>query len=296
MRSKSYTTLLCGLTSAVLLSAFGPSAAQEWVEEEEEEVFLLYTKEGAFSTRPPENEEQTRAGHKLYEQKCVWCHGLTGKGDGPVALGMGERGNPKPTDLTNGKYKVRTTPSGQLPTDEDIFAILTRGMPGTSMLAWSGLSEQQRWQLVYYLKSLSPHLQGSEREPITIGQAVPRSYESLAKGRWLYMDSGCAKCHGSSGRGDGYSAPIIKDSRGLPLQVTDLTSGDNYRGGHSTRDIYRTLVTGFGGSAMPSYEGALTEEQLWHLANYVRALSVNDGELFNLRHMWIDVSEPDVLY
>ena len=47
---------------------------------------------------------------------------------------------------------------------------------------------------------------------------------------------------------------------------------------------------------MASDEWALPEEQLWHLANYVRALSVNDGELFNLRHMWIDVSEPDVLY
>lgn len=246
---------------------------------------FTYEQVTAYAPRPAEGTEQIAAGKRLYEQKCVWCHGLSGKGDGPAALGMGERGNPKPRNLVQANYKIRSTPAGQLPTDADIFAVLTRGMPGTSMVAFSGLSEEERWQLVYYVKTFSSRFASEERTPIEIGPAVPPTYESLGKGRWLFANMGCVPCHGAQGRGDGVTAQTIVDAKGRPLQPRNLHHGANYRGGDSPRDIYRTLTTGLGG-VMPSFQAVLSDEQRWHLANYVHALSQQAPELVTLRQAW----------
>ncbi|MEE9201851.1 MAG: ethylbenzene dehydrogenase-related protein, partial [Dehalococcoidia bacterium] len=47
----------------------------------------------------------------------------------------------------------------------------------------------------------------------------------------------------------------------------------NFRGGSSARDIYRTFTTGLNGTPMPSYVDSTTEEERWHLANFVRSIS-----------------------
>lgn len=244
-----------------------------------------YSQESAFAPRPPEDDTNIKEGRRLYQQKCVWCHGISGRGDGPAALGMGERGNPKPRDLTEGNYKIRSTPAGELPTDADMFAVLTRGMPGTSMVAWGGLSEEQRWQLVYYLKTFSDRFENEERTPIAIGEEIPATYESLAKGRWVFANMGCVPCHGAAGRGDGITSKSLMDSKGRPMRPRDLNHGDNYRGGNSARDIYRSLTTGLGG-VMPPYQAVLSKEQRWHLANYVHALSIGAPEVVTLRQAW----------
>jgi mono/diheme cytochrome c family protein len=44
------------------------------------------------------------------------------------------------------------------------------------------------------------------------------------------------------------------------------------KGGSSPEDVYRTFMTGLEGSPMPSYEGAMTEEEAWELVAYVRGL------------------------
>ena len=46
---------------------------------------------------------------------------------------------PRPRDFTSGKFKIRTTPSGALPTDDDLRHIIREGMPYTSMPAWRQL-------------------------------------------------------------------------------------------------------------------------------------------------------------
>jgi len=46
-----------------------------------------------------------------------------------------------------------------------------------------------------------------------------------------------------------------------------------------------------GGSAMPSFDESMDDEQLWHLTNYMHALSVDDPTLFNLRSFWFDRSD-----
>src|SRR6185436_11374869 len=57
-------------------------------------------------------EQQKASGKALYEKYCLQCHGDKGDGQGPAALHL----RPMPRDFTRGKFKVRTTPNGSLPT------------------------------------------------------------------------------------------------------------------------------------------------------------------------------------
>src|SRR3989304_4316391 len=62
----------------------------------------------------------------MYEKKGALCHGDKGDGKGAAADLL----VPKPRDFTTGVYKIRTTAS-KAPTDQDLFKIITDGMPGT---------------------------------------------------------------------------------------------------------------------------------------------------------------------
>src|SRR2546422_6916530 len=60
--------------------------------------------------------QDTTKGKVVYEKWCAGCHGDTGAGDGPAAAYM----LPRPRNFTGAVYKIRTTASGQLPTDADL--------------------------------------------------------------------------------------------------------------------------------------------------------------------------------
>ncbi|MEE9608691.1 MAG: cytochrome c, partial [Myxococcota bacterium] len=96
--------------------------------------------------------EDLAAGKALYEELCSQCHGEKGDAQGVLANLL----DPRPRDFRRGIYKIRRTPQGELPTDEDLVRIVGNGMPGTSMPAWRGLlSDAQIWQLVDYIKNFS---------------------------------------------------------------------------------------------------------------------------------------------
>lgn len=207
-------------------------------------------------------------GEALYARKCAVCHGETGKGDGPAEFVL----FPKPRDLTSGRFKIRSTPT--LPTDQDLFRVITRGIPGTAMPAWELLTEAERWDLVAYVKRLSPVFgERAAGPPLTI-PPPPRPTRALSKlGERFYADAGCVECHGPSGRGDGTSAPTLTDDWGHPIVPYDFTIPGRMKAGSTARDIYRTLLNGIGGTPMPSYEDSLSEEEMWGLAYYVLSLA-----------------------
>src|SRR6185503_13433947 len=60
-------------------------------------------------------------GKRVYVARCAPCHGERGDGKGPVAPYL----TPDPRDFTAGVYKVRTTESGQPPTDDDLFRVVS---------------------------------------------------------------------------------------------------------------------------------------------------------------------------
>jgi len=87
--------------------------------------------------------EALAAARAIYLDKCANCHGQTGKGDGPDAASY----YPSPASLADSKRMNART-------DGEIFYQITQGrkpMPSFQ----KRLTEQQRWQLVLYIRSLS---------------------------------------------------------------------------------------------------------------------------------------------
>jgi DMSO reductase family type II enzyme heme b subunit len=220
-------------------------------------------------------------GQVTYDRWCAGCHGVDGTGNGPASGYM----LPRPRDFTQALYNIRTTASGALPTDEDILAIIDRGMPGTTMPGWEDLlSSNEREALVQYLKSFSRFFTPDEvPEPLEFSRATRSNADVIAEGERLFRElADCAACHGNEGRGDGESAPTLTDDeRDLPIRVADLTENWLFNGGGEVEDIYRRLLTGLDGTPMPSLAdvitaGVITDEQLWAVAHYVRSLSPDD--------------------
>ncbi len=219
-------------------------------------------------------EEQRAAGKLVYDKYCGQCHGDTGDGNGYAT----PRVQPKPRDFTTGKYKFRTTPNGMLPTDDDLRRIIEIGAPYTSMPGWPNLTSAEIQNVIYYLKSFSPDFENPDRygEPIDIPRPLESTAESIARGRVVYEEQGCAACHGEVGRGDGPSAPTLVDDAGDHIRAADLTQRWTYRGGPTKEDIYRTFSTGLNGTPMPSYADSLEVEDRQHLVNYVYSLGDAD--------------------
>jgi len=224
---------------------------------------------GAFGQAPaaPTDAGTLQRGQALYAAKCAVCHGPEGKGDGPAAFVL----FPRPRDFTSGKFKIRSTMT--VPTDADLFRVLSEGIPGTSMPAWSHLPEADRWALVAYVKKLAGLLDQPPPEPVSIPEPPPPSPERLALGKKLYTELGCDRCHGPQGRGDGPSATSLKDEWGHPIVPYDFTVPGRMKGGSTVRDVYRTLWVGIGGTPMPSFAPLLDPEKTWALAYYVLSLA-----------------------
>ena len=176
----------------------------------------------------------------VYKHACEQCHGETGAGDGPAAPFM----LPRPRIFAeNSSYKFRTTPSGELPTDQDLFDIISRGLPGTAMPPFSALAEQERWDLVAYIKGMSEDFVDPDYTSTAIpmpelvnAQAPPVTDELLAHGKELYEVNQCAKCHGDQGRGNGTSWPDLQDDWTDPetgkrtyILPANLTNSESYR-------------------------------------------------------------------
>ncbi len=203
----------------------------------------------------------------LYERDCAICHGAEGKGDGVAARFL----NPKPRDFTQGIYKIQSTPI--LATDEDLFRTITRGIPGTLMPSFQDLPEDERWDLVAYVKSFSEAFENETPEPISIPEAPPQTQQHLVEGEKLYEEAGCAACHGQSGKGDGPSAETLQDVWGNPIPPYDFTVPGRMKGGSAVEDVYRALYVGIGGTPMPAFEEGLSDEQYWALSYYVLSLA-----------------------
>lgn len=214
----------------------------------------------------------TDLGKRIYLQHCAACHGEMGNGRGPEA----HRLEIKPRDFTTGNYKFRSTPSGSLPTDEDIFRAITQGVRTTSMLPQLHLSERERRAVAAYLKTFSQRFKiDAPSAPVPIPADPAPSPDLITLGRKLYANAGCAECHGPQGRGDGASAGELKEDSGNPILPTDLTFKP-FKSGPEPRDLFRTLSTGLNGTPMPSYADSLTERERWALVSYVLSIATRE--------------------
>jgi mono/diheme cytochrome c family protein len=236
---------------------------------------LVLALQASVELAAPDNPRQGRpdpqkleVGRLVFEQNCAVCHGVGGDGRGMAGMMV----RTKPRDFRPGMFKFRSTPSGSLPTDEDLFHTISRGLRGTGMIGQDDLPEAERWAVVAYLKTFSERFRNEKpQEPVSIPKAPLRTPELIARGRDVYQKAECFKCHGTEGRGDGPSAPGLRDDWGYPIQVADLTHP--LKRGSTPEAIYKTLVTGLNGTPMASYEGALGDEEFWALSFYVASLN-----------------------
>ncbi len=223
----------------------------------------------------PGTEEQRADGKRIYDAKCSQCHDESGDGRGVGA----EFFQPLPRDFTTGAYKIRTTGSGELPTDADMQSIIRRGMPGTGMPAWPDFSQDELRNLVYYIKTFYPDFQDSAYlvPPLKFGKVPAFSEESAQRGQTVFKENKCMDCHGAAGRGDGESGPTLEDDWGHRIRPADLTKRWTFRGGPTREDIYRDIMTGLNGTPMPSYASSIeSEADRWALVDYVYSLSASD--------------------
>jgi mono/diheme cytochrome c family protein len=211
-------------------------------------------------------------GAQLYRRFCIGCHGPRGDGEGENAQWI----DPKPRDFTLAVFKCRSTPTGTLPTDQDLFNNITRGFFTTNMPSWRPLTEQERANLIAMVKAFSPRwLTEKPGTPITIPPETPATIESILHGRQLYDKMQCWKCHGPEGHGDGPSALTLTDTKGNPIRPYDFTTGERFKCGVSNQDLYRIFMTGLDGTPMPSFADNIKPEEAWDLVHFLRTLQVS---------------------
>ena len=209
-------------------------------------------------------------GKALYDKKCAPCHGLDGAGEGKAAYLL----YPKPRDFVAARYRMVSTWE-RVPTDDDIFGTVSRGIPGSSMPSWAHLSENERWSLVHYIKSFAD-------EPLlpntVVGDSgegmlnIPPEIEYTLKDAKLASErfrDACASCHGATGEGDGVTEQI--DEKGIPTRPRDLTMGV-FKGNPAPKEIYRRIVLGMPGTPMPMSDWSYGEDA-WHLTHFILAMS-----------------------
>ncbi len=239
------------------------------------------------------------SGSDLYARHCAACHGKTGDGQGVATPYL----FPKPRDIRSGRFRLVST-KNNVPTREDLHAVLLRGMPGSSMPPWRHLSDAQRDLLVDEVLRL--YREGSRDQYIAVlkndegfsdteiqaadvqadiqsfverrttpGEAteVPPIGESspdrIARGKDIYFKQSCHSCHGNEGRGDGQQ--VMVDDEGLPTEPRDFLRGV-FKGGHDAASLYRRIAYGMPGTPMPSSQ-QLTPQQSADLVHFILSLS-----------------------
>ncbi|MDP6389848.1 MAG: ethylbenzene dehydrogenase-related protein [Alphaproteobacteria bacterium] len=230
---------------------------------------------------PEETDELRARGQAIYFRRCSFCHGLLGDGEGPAAEFL----DPRPRDFTLGTFKFRTTQSGELPTDLDLFRTVSRGLSGTGMQAFdadlikNGLSEEDRWAVIAYIKTFAQEFEDPDLDPVKTGKVVklpqsraPFDADTIAKGKAVFEKTKCWECHGKLGRGDGQKSFDRKDDWGFPIRIRNVTHPWKIKAGTDVEDIYMRFSTGINGTPMPSFIKALNEEERWQLANYIKSL------------------------
>jgi mono/diheme cytochrome c family protein len=242
-------------------------------------------------------------GRVAYLQYCRACHGDQGDGRGPAAVGM----RPPPRDFTQGMFKFGWVLEQKLPRDEDLVRLVRSNLHGSSMVGWD-VPEPQLEAVVQYIKTFSDvwRQEGAVGEPVVLAPDpwAGREHAAVARGERLYHGfAQCLSCHpaylpeaqidAASRALSGHPATGLRPAPYQPrLLESDYAVGDlkvqilapdflvnalrSPRPGSELADLYRVLVAGVTGAAMPAWDPSLLPEKtddVWALAYYVRSLA-----------------------
>ncbi len=94
------------------------------------------------------------AGKAAFVANCSSCHGVTGKGDGPVGAALPI----SPRDFSKGDFKFDTDKDGKIGTDADLKAVVQQGgaaFGGSALMApWPSLSDGDIANIIAYIRTL----------------------------------------------------------------------------------------------------------------------------------------------
>lgn len=212
-------------------------------------------------------------GAPIYKRFCIGCHGVLGDGEGENAQWI----DPKPRNFTIAIFRCRSTPTGTLPTDSDLYDTVGRGMLDSNMPPWRPLKDQDRVDLVAYVKHFSPRWETEKPgAPIVIPPEPPVTADRIKAGRVLFQKLECWKCHGVTGRGNGPSAPTLTDDENRPIKPFNFHDSQRFKCGSSDQAMYRDFMTGLDGSPMPSFSDNVKPDEAWDLVMYLRTLQPDD--------------------
>jgi mono/diheme cytochrome c family protein len=267
MKPKHYVfVLLLGLAGFLLTAGAKPCFAQMDIN--------IHTVTGPLESKIGDLTGHSEEGAKVYRRYCIGCHGPDGDGEGENAKWFDPTlGFAKPRDFAAAVYKCRSTPTGTLPLDQDMFNAMTRGFVTTNMPQWRPLTDQQRADLVAFIKTFSMKWKTqSSGAPISIPPETPVKIESILHGRELFQKMECWKCHGPQGHGDGPSASTLTDSKDNPIRPYNFSIGSRFKCGETNQDLYRIFMTGLDGTPMPSFADVIQPNDAWDLVHFLRTL------------------------
>jgi putative heme-binding domain-containing protein len=230
------------------------------------------------ATNPYTGPEHRAAGAKLYRAQCASCHGPEGTGTsaGP--------------DLAGGPLRHGSS-------DDALFGVISKGVPGTSMPAFP-LDGRQTWQLITHIRTLR------------VGRSAALAKGDAKAGARVFAAAGCRNCHFAGGEG-GFTGPDLAEAASLRTldelrtavldpnaQVPSafwsvavkLKSGQELRGIRLNEDTHSLQLRASGGrlvsvlksdvasaeigrnSPMPSFKNKLAGADLENLLTYLSTL------------------------
>jgi mono/diheme cytochrome c family protein len=98
---------------------------------------------------------------------------------------------------------------------------------------------------------------------------IPSTAESIAKGKELYLDpnkGNCIFCHGETGAGNEANFPRLRRKPAdlsNKERMTSMTDGE----------VFWKITKGINGIMPPGERRMKTEEERWHVVNYIRTLA-----------------------
>ena len=235
---------------------------------------------------------QIQAGQKLYATYCVGCHGEKGDGAGPAARFL----DPKPRDFRLGRIKFAAVSSGEVPRDEDYDAVIAHGLSGTAMPSFVLLGQPERAAIISYIRTfIDPANRDTAGAPVAMVKDpwANEPEKGIEEGKRVYHAfAKCWSCHPAYEspteitrfhtdaklappelRVNLYQSETKESQWGADIRAPDFLL-DRVKTGIEVATLAQVINTGIGGTAMPTWAGALPPEQLWGLAHYVRSLAL----------------------
>ncbi|HYC78003.1 MAG TPA: c-type cytochrome [Planctomycetota bacterium] len=277
-------TVICGLAAAAATGLSGFRVAAPAAE--------LPPQDERAASKPAQDPDDPAKlpGWAAYVKHCAPCHGESGRGDGVAARFL----DPPPRDFDRGRFRFTST-ENDAPSGKDLFEVIGAGLPGTAMLPFAHLGEDEVWAvadvvLAFRARGLRRRLAAAGVEGDALAAAVrartravpaddpadepPQTAESAAQGLVLFR-AHCAKCHGADLRGA--DAPPMVAEEGHATPAPDLAAGD-FKQTPLKRNLFDRIRLGLPGAPMPAIPRAqLDDESVWRIVHYLLARCPTEG-------------------